>query len=780
MPTYHIDYVTGSDANDGSSWAQAKKTLAGLTGPTLPQADDEILFAKSPPPFSIGDGTWTKNEPYGGGTPSVSISSSTNAGPIEITTSAAHGLVDGDVVMVTGHLLNLTANGAWVITKVDNTRFTLDDSVGVAVGGATGTIYKFNYRAVKLAAAQTKIIDRCEQIWTAAVGSDATPAKESTNIKEGYGAAKITLDASVQVNILQAYKATGALDLSAYQKITLAFYNSGAIVANNWQIKLCSDAAGAVAVDTFDIPAIAPNSKWIYLTLTKVGGGNLGNNINSIAVYSGSSNTGMASKYIILDDIQACTSTGLNLGMALSKNATEQGGTDGWWSIQSINGKVVILDGTMISTPTSYAYGYTTRGTSPETITTYARDTVKIYPYVSSGSMVVFDAGVTGGTYGHPITIKGGYNIVSGLQDGETIYDNVNGFGYGLNLGGKSFVDVEHMSFIRCESAIFFNNASCLNVYAPWISCCTASGVNFGGGLTGVNVNAFIYSSYQNGVYFAYENTNCRFDGKVFSIWGRGFSFHSGCSQNIIGDVEILNTRDDAIYFGIGGIVRRAYVRDTYNVLALQSGGLHIVNNLDAAYAKQFLIQMNYAYGGIVKANKITYANITGSPVIVNFNTKADSPINDRVYIGNLNGTGYAQTWAGEYGKIETQAAVSGGSGKEWKLSPGSVDRGFGWPVKLILPRVLVNAGSLVTLGIYCKLSHATDVGARLVFPGLQIAGVDDDQIAICPANTSRNLLTVTFTPTEQGVVEGEIWVYWLANAADEYATFDDITINQV
>lgn len=67
------------------------------------------------------------------------IASSTNAGPIEITTSAAHGYVTGDRITINGHTTNTAANGTWVITKVDATKFTLDGSTGNGVGGATGT-----------------------------------------------------------------------------------------------------------------------------------------------------------------------------------------------------------------------------------------------------------------------------------------------------------------------------------------------------------------------------------------------------------------------------------------------------------------------------------------------------------------------------------------------------------------------------------------------------------------------------------------------------------------
>lgn len=73
-----------------------------------------------------------------------SIASSTNASPIVVTTSAAHGYTTNDTVMIDGHLLNTGANGNWTIIVTGATTFSLTGSVGVAVGGATGSSYRYS------------------------------------------------------------------------------------------------------------------------------------------------------------------------------------------------------------------------------------------------------------------------------------------------------------------------------------------------------------------------------------------------------------------------------------------------------------------------------------------------------------------------------------------------------------------------------------------------------------------------------------------------------------
>ena len=71
---------------------------------------------------------------------SLSIASSTDANPISITTATDHGFRSGDQVYITGHDVNLSANGFFVVTRTGDTTFTLDGSVKTAEGGATGTV----------------------------------------------------------------------------------------------------------------------------------------------------------------------------------------------------------------------------------------------------------------------------------------------------------------------------------------------------------------------------------------------------------------------------------------------------------------------------------------------------------------------------------------------------------------------------------------------------------------------------------------------------------------
>lgn len=61
MPTFYLDPVNGNDANDGSTWALAWKTLTNGATAVRIAPGDTIKLPKSPDPVSIGSCAWTKD-----------------------------------------------------------------------------------------------------------------------------------------------------------------------------------------------------------------------------------------------------------------------------------------------------------------------------------------------------------------------------------------------------------------------------------------------------------------------------------------------------------------------------------------------------------------------------------------------------------------------------------------------------------------------------------------------------------------------------------------------
>ena len=431
---------------------------------------------------------------------SVNITSSDNngSGLVRILTAANHGLVTGAKVTIAGHSVS-GYNGDWVITNIDATHFDLQNSTysssgtggtetpfggmnwadawktitngataariapgdiiriakspaPVSIGSASWTNLS---KTVVLENAQTLNVDMCENDWTGVNDTTVTRTSVSTDAKEGSYCMKLSLDSSPQTNKLQAYYkiSDDGINFSAYQKLSFWIKNSAAIVANNWYVALCSDTAGATVIDTFKIPAIPSAGRWIPVTLAREGSGNLGNAIKSIAVYTDST-APTASSYIFIDDFIACTTNGLNLQSLISKNSNEQGGTEGWYCIKNINGTTILLDDDTNSKANA-GRGY--YGTT-ETVTTYKRETIKTAMAGSSSTAIqeVKDSG----TSGSKIEFQGGFNTSNNNQEGETFFDGLNGWGYGIYLNGKYYTILNYLNVCRYYNGMYYETSN--------------------------------------------------------------------------------------------------------------------------------------------------------------------------------------------------------------------------------------------------------------------------------------------------------------------------------
>lgn len=69
------------------------------------------------------------------------VTAATNASPIAITTSAAHGLQTGNRVVVSSVGGNTSANGNFTITRTGANTFTLDGSTGNGAYTSGGTVH---------------------------------------------------------------------------------------------------------------------------------------------------------------------------------------------------------------------------------------------------------------------------------------------------------------------------------------------------------------------------------------------------------------------------------------------------------------------------------------------------------------------------------------------------------------------------------------------------------------------------------------------------------------
>jgi hypothetical protein len=207
-----------------------------------------------------------------------------------------------------------------------------------SIGSATWTD---NSDTVVLAAPVTQDIDDGSVLWTAA--ANVSTSISTTNYREGTQAANISVTATFTTGRC-AHRATGLLDLSAYQQISF-WVRLSASLASMFELRLCTDTAGATAVHTIPIPALA-GSNWYRVTWNN--NAPLNAAIQSVALYAVADPSTVA---VVLDNIIACKAAASADSLTLDSLIAPTSDNDGpWYSIQSIRGTTVKL-GTHVAAP---------------------------------------------------------------------------------------------------------------------------------------------------------------------------------------------------------------------------------------------------------------------------------------------------------------------------------------------------------------------------------------------------------------------------------------------
>jgi hypothetical protein len=135
-----VDFALTPGADTSlSAKTQAQANAYGLDWGALVTVGKETFSA-------AGDGTAVlelSNRP-----PAVAIATSSVANPTHIA-STAHGMVNGDSVLIAGHSgSNPAINGAYTVTRISNDEYTIPVNVSTGGTGGTGTKTSTNYGAV--------------------------------------------------------------------------------------------------------------------------------------------------------------------------------------------------------------------------------------------------------------------------------------------------------------------------------------------------------------------------------------------------------------------------------------------------------------------------------------------------------------------------------------------------------------------------------------------------------------------------------------------------------
>jgi hypothetical protein len=700
---------------------------------------DTIRMMGSPEPTSLGqNGVWTSQAMQA----TKAITGATNTTPISITCTA-HGYSTGDTVVVAGVGVNIAPSvGTWEITVTGVNTFTLNGTTapGISFNGSGPTARLRNNTRVMLTSAVTQNIASTgpgRAAWVAS--ANCIHLFNTSFFKEHANSDAITVNTAFTTGKAAYYTLPSTLNLSSYQQISFWIYVSGKdLLVNEAELRLCSDTTGDTVVDTVPIP-YTPGGRLRAVTWDK--GSALGSSISSISLNINIDLSPNANVGLMFSNIIACKASSaadsLTLTSLIGKNTTGET----FWGIQSINGTRVMLDADTNATPISTAVrGY--YGTS-ETVTTWKRETIKLGPAATTGTAL--QTIQESGTDGSPITYSGGWDRTAmSTQNLETWLDGVNGFGYGIAYASlTSFTQLDKLAAVRFNFGAF-NNQNGSAVKAN----------NFD--LVAVNNNSTGLSIACNGTVG--KIVHCVANSGDGSVVG-----NSTTVRSIVIDNAFSNGNTGLFCNGGGNAKVASKNNGLYGIGLIRSGVLvydseAALNGSGGVYVNTSLVNVSNIL--IDEANEFILQNVDSTV----YSQKHDQTANNhKVFtVGGLISTATDQR--------KTASGVS------WKMQPTSSIRDSFWPLTLSLAKVACAANSLVTIKAWMRRTN-TGLTMHLVCKGGQIAGVASDVVsAMTAAADTWAEQTITFTPTEIGVVEitAEAW-----GGTTFSGWVDDMTISQ-
>ena len=756
MVTYYVDFEGGNDANAGTSFATRWQTLTNGATAARIAPGDEIRVMASPDPTSIGNATWTG----GGRLGAAAITSSTNATPIVITTTAAHGLVTGDYVTITGHATNTNANGVWLVgTTPTGTTFQILQINGANTtgngAGTGGTVTNVGNVMVKTASPLVQNIALCgglgqKPAWTASANVTATQSV-ANGFKEGNSSAQLAIAAAFTTGKAAYYTLPSTLDLSGYQQVSFWVRQTVGTIgaAGAVYVALCTDTIGDTVAHTCNVPALGLTSAWVPVTVNL--GTNLNSAIQSVAFYVVTDN---AAQTFQLDNITACKAASSADSVTLTSLISKSDGTgdEAWYAIQSLNSDAIMLaNHNGVTSLSNELRGY---NGATETVTTYKRETIKVTPQTTTdanGLGIITDSGTTANV----IAYSGGWNRTDmSTQTGVTWLDGQNGAGRGMTtIATRNNITVDRLNFCRYYRGLYFFSTSVATLSNVYATANTETGLDidntsFRISVTNVWANNNATGVAINGSYIQIPTPKLVSNNSTVGVFFNTARFveigsliaGNNSNNGSIGNIRYISAaniviqsatinRSDGPAFALNG---------SYNCFI--NGGSSSNNAAGSVFMPQ------------ASASSVYFNNFT-----INETTEFSSGIGGGFMYSNRhdNTDNNSWVWQGGLGTINQQTAVvDSPATTAWRMTPTTANTTATSPLVLKIGTVVCAASSLVTVTARMRRNN-TGLTMRLICPGGQISGVATDVSAnMTAAADTWETVTITFTPTKAGAVD--------------------------
>jgi hypothetical protein len=297
-------------------------------------------------------------------------------------------------------------------------------------------------------------------------------------------------------------------------------------------------------------------------------------------------------------------------------------------------------------------------------------------------------------------------------------------------------------------------------------------GISFNGDLYGLDLNFDGVSNTNRGIYLS----QC--PGAKLTLANAAANTSSAIWDGEIGpghgkQITIVNriASNGTAYLGKGGIgtvIAGGTWANNTTMLAFDTAGAGIllsdITTVDNTTVINMAAGIAPAYFRNCLINETTeVSSLVVSTNIAVFSNKHDQTVdNHKIFI-----TGGLISSATDQRKTA--------SGISWKMQPTSTTRDSFFPLTLSLAKVACSANNLVTIKAWMYRDNS-GLTMRLVCKGGQLAGIASDVVSALSTTNAWEEETLTFTPTETGVVEitAEAW-----GGTTFSGWVDDMTISQ-
>ena len=346
----------------------------------------------------------------------------------------------------------------------------------------------------------------------------------------------------------------------------------------------------------------------------------------------------------------------------------------------------------------------------------------------------------TGGPFGNITNCNnnssGGFNLTESAGTVGTITNaNYNG-GYGVILGSN------YVTVTAVTNALY-NTSGGVQITGSANTIGTLGTMSYNGG-AGVYFYGTGSTGHSNsvGIITAANNNT-----------GAGIYFN-GAHSNFIGSVGTSNNNTQ---YGIN------FAASTNNVI----NSISTTGNSSSSYWQD--TGTNYVHNA-------TNAEGTLCNAVTSF-------VGSRLCLDKFS-TGYGYIWT-DFGIISSKDGPTyghTGSGICWNLKPTNSVRSITYPLRLKVATIACVANKLVTVSIWCRLTSTTTVAGKLSLRANQILGdanCTNGVTLTTNLQTTYQQLSISFTPSESGMVDIEFLAYWLSGAGYTDSVYvDDMTIS--